>query len=136
MYAKNSVNDIEPLADGRKGPTKLFLSALLPRRFCDISSLDFPKFSYVRNVREVKQKQMGQNGPRKICGRQLLKNLKWYGLPQQTISLHQFKFFKGCLPKILLGPSLNTLLQINFFLVLKIPNLSNLTSKKNEAYEL
>ena len=26
-----------------------------------------------------------KNGPGKICGRQHLKNLKWYGLPQKTI---------------------------------------------------
>ena len=48
------------------------------------------------------------NEPSKICGRQLLKNLKRYGLPRQTISLH-LKFFKGCLPQILLDPFLNTL---------------------------
>ena len=29
-----------------------------------------------------------KNGPSKICGRQRLKNLKWHGLPKQTIS-HQ-----------------------------------------------
>ena len=46
-------------------------------------------------------------------GRQPLKNLKWYGLPQQTISLH-FKFFKGCLPQILLGPFLKTLIHLIF----------------------
>ena len=37
--------------------------------------------------------QMGQlfwNGPSKIGGRQLLKNLKWYGLLRQTISLQIF----------------------------------------------
>ena len=38
--------------------------------------------------------QVFKNGPGKICGRQLLKNLK---------------FFKGCLPQILLGQFLNTL---------------------------
>ena len=31
-----------------------------------------------------------KNGLSKICGRQLLKNLKWYGLPKQTISLQIF----------------------------------------------
>ena len=30
-----------------------------------------------------------KNGPGKICGRQLLKNLKWYGLPQKTMSADQ-----------------------------------------------
>ena len=42
-----------------------------------------------------------KNGPSKICGRQPLKN--------------PFKFFKGCLPQILLGPFLNTLSQISLF---------------------
>ena len=45
----------------------------------------------------------------KSCGRQPLKNLKGYDLLKQTISL---KFFKGCLPQILLGPLLNTFSQI------------------------
>ena len=45
-----------------------------------------------------------KNGPSKICGRQPLKNLK-------------FKFFKGCLPQILLGSLLNTLSHI----ILKAP---------------
>ena len=42
---------------------------------------------------------MGQfkNGPREICERQLLKN---------------FKFFKGCLPQISLGPFSNTMSMI------------------------
>ena len=31
-----------------------------------------------------------KNGPGKICGRQSLKYLKWYGLPKQTISLQIF----------------------------------------------
>ena len=43
-----------------------------------------------------------KNGPSKVCGRQGLKNLKWYGL----LTYH-LKFFKGCLPQILLGPFLN-----------------------------
>ena len=47
-----------------------------------------------------------KNGPSKICGRQPLKNLKWYGL------LYHFKFFKGWLPQILLGPFLNSLSHI------------------------
>ena len=38
-------------------------------------------------------------------------NLKWYGLPKQTIPL---RILKGCLPQILLGPFLNTLSQIFF----------------------
>ena len=32
-----------------------------------------------------------KDGPSKICGRQPFKNLKWYGLPQQTISFQMFK---------------------------------------------
>ena len=31
-----------------------------------------------------------KKGPSKICGRQPLKNLKWYGMPKQTISLQIF----------------------------------------------
>ena len=31
-----------------------------------------------------------KNGPNKICGRQLLKGLKWYDLPEQIISLQFF----------------------------------------------
>ena len=46
-----------------------------------------------------------KNGLRKICGRQPLKNLKWYGLLKQTISL---QFLKDCLPQILPGSCLNT----------------------------
>ena len=47
-----------------------------------------------------------KNGPSKICGRQPLKNLLVYGLFKQP---YPFKFFKGCLPQILLGLLLNTL---------------------------
>ena len=39
----------------------------------------------------------------KICGRAPLKNLKRYGL---------LKFFKGCLPQILIGSFMNTLSQM------------------------
>ena len=38
-----------------------------------------------------------KNGPKKICGRQPLKNMKWY----------QFKYFEGCLAEILFGPFWN-----------------------------
>ena len=31
-----------------------------------------------------------KNGPSKICGKQTLKNLKWYGLSKQTLSLQMF----------------------------------------------
>ena len=48
-----------------------------------------------------------KNGPSKFCGRQSLKNSKWYDRPKQTISYH-FKFFKGCLPQILLVSFLDT----------------------------
>ena len=50
-----------------------------------------------------------RNGPSKICRRQLLKNLKWYGLPSRT---YRFKILKGHLPQILLGPFLNTLTEL------------------------
>ena len=46
-----------------------------------------------------------KSGPSKICGRQPLKK-SVLGRP------YPFKFFKGCLPQILLGPLLNTLSQL------------------------
>ena len=46
-----------------------------------------------------------KNGLSKICGRQPLKNLK-------DIVCYLFKFSKGCLPKMLLGPFLYTLSQM------------------------
>ena len=53
------------------------------------------------NVQNVWDKVF-KNEPSKLCGRQLLKNLKWYGLLKQTSRPFCFKFFKGCLPQILL----------------------------------
>ena len=53
----------------------------------------------------VKMGKEFKNGPNKICGRQPLKNLSdmvCLGRP------YHFKFFKGCLPQILLGSLLNT----------------------------
>ena len=46
-----------------------------------------------------------KSGPSKICGRQPLKNLKFL-----------FRFLKGCLPQILLGPPFNTLSHFTVFL--------------------
>ena len=46
-----------------------------------------------------------KSGPSKICGRQPLKNLNFH-----------FRFLKGCLPQILLGPSFNTLSHFTVFL--------------------
>ena len=51
---------------------------------------------YLTNLNSYKWDKVFKSGPGKICGRQPLKNLKGY------------KFFKGCLPQILLGPLLNT----------------------------
>ena len=52
-----------------------------------------------------------KNGQSKICGRQSLKNLKWYGL--HKAGHNPFNFLKGCRPQILLGPFLlNTLSHI------------------------
>ena len=42
-----------------------------------------------------------KNGPSKICGRQPLKNLNGYGCLSKQ---YPFKFLKGCLLQILLGP--------------------------------
>ena len=47
-----------------------------------------------------------KNGPSETCGRQPSKNIKGYGLLSRP---YPFKFFKSCLPQILLGPFLNTL---------------------------
>ena len=53
-----------------------------------------------------------KNGPREICGRQSLKNLKLYGDMVLLSIPYQFKVFEGCLPQILLDPFLNTLSHI------------------------
>ena len=47
-----------------------------------------------------------QECTKETCGRQPLKYLKGYGLLRRPYPL---KFFKGCLPRILLGPFFNTL---------------------------
>ena len=47
-----------------------------------------------------------------ICGREPLKNVNEHGLLEADSRPHPFKFFKGCLPHILLGPVLHTLSQI------------------------
>ena len=52
------------------------------------------------SFRVIKWDKVFKNGPSKICGRQSLKNLN---------RPYPLKFFKGCLPQILLGPVLNTL---------------------------
>ena len=46
-----------------------------------------------------------KNGPREICGRQLLKNLKLDGLPQ-AVNITS-NIFKVCLPQSFLIPFLN-----------------------------
>ena len=51
-----------------------------------------------------------KNWPGKICGRQPLKYLTCICLGRP----YHFIFFKGCLPQILLGPSLNTLSHVLF----------------------
>ena len=56
-----------------------------------------------------------KNGPSKICGWQPFKILKGYGLFKQTIS---HKFFKVCLPQVLLGPFLNTLFHLFWISIL------------------
>ena len=45
-----------------------------------------------------------ENGPSKICGKQ----------PYRLFRQYSFKFFKGCLHQILVGPFLNTLTHISF----------------------
>ena len=62
-----------------------------------------------------------KNGPSENCGREPLKNLKWYGLFNQTSSLH---IFKGSLPQISLGPFLDTLPHLNWEKYLAILHLA------------
>ena len=52
------------------------------------------------------------NGPSKICGRQLL--TMWSGMVYLN-RLYYLKFFKCCLPQILLGPFRNTLSNLTVF---------------------
>ena len=51
-----------------------------------------------------------KSGPSKICGRQPLKTSNGYGCLSRP---YHFKFFKGCLLQILLGPLLNTFFHLN-----------------------
>ena len=70
-----------------------------------------------------------KNGPSKTCGRQPLKNLIWFCPSRPYIS----KFLKDRFPQVLLGPFLNTLLQI-FDRVLSTPfhkNIRNSTAYKS-----
>ena len=72
------------------------------RTFIKIDSiLTFRKRLYgvFNNIKRSYETKVCKNGPSKICGRQPLKKLNGY----------PFKFFKGCLPQILLGPFLNAL---------------------------
>ena len=64
--------------------------------------------TYNKNARKINPCQANvtwdklfKNGPSKICGRQPLKNLK------------PSKYFKGCLPHILISPFLNTLIHMS-----------------------
>ena len=69
--------------------------------FCFMLNSNLAYYSLIKS--SVDKNRLGQsiqNGPKKICGRQPLKNLKEYGLS------------KGCLPQILINTFLNTLSQI------------------------
>ena len=70
-----------------------------------------------------------KNGPSKMCGRQGFKNLKWYGL----LTYH-LKFFKGCLPQILLGLFLNTLphMQLHYGLIFNISLFRQVLNQKTK----
>ena len=59
----------------------------------------------------LKWDKVFKNGPSKICGGQVLKNLKWYGLLGRP---YDYKSFKGCLPQIWRDPFLNNLSQMIF----------------------
>ena len=64
----------------------------------------FLRFFRVDNIWVIWDKVF-KNGLNKICGRQPLKNNEGIWLSRQ----YPFKFFKGCLPQILLDSFLNTL---------------------------
>ena len=67
-----------------------------------------------------------KNGRSKICGRQPLKILKGY-------TLYPFKFFKGCLPQILLDSFLNNLdLMLSRIQLHTITNLTEELSAREE----
>ena len=72
----------------------------------NVFSIPFSELYTTDNVRSWKCRpniwvKVFKNGPSNICGRQPLKKLKWRP--------YSSKFFKGCLPQILLGPFLITL---------------------------
>ena len=62
-----------------------------------------------------------KNGPSEICGRQPLKNIFCLSRP------YHFKFFKGRLPQISLGPLLNTFSEMK---------QNQIIITKNSIYEL
>ena len=74
----------------------------------------------------------------KTCGRQRLRNLKWYGLLRQTISL-QF-FFKSCLQQILPSPFLNTFTLLfslaGKIFLFKIVNINLINSQRKSSPQL
>ena len=72
-------------------------------------------FNSILKIKHNKWDKAFKNGPNKICGRQPLKNLKWYG---QAKSL---QIFKGCLPQDLINPSLNKMAQTSYLLSLYHP---------------
>ena len=70
-----------------------------------------------------------KNGPSKICGRQLLKSLRWYGLPKH------FKIFKGYPSQILLGPFLNTFSHMPLLTIIISPVLKKYYNYKSSVEE-
>ena len=65
------------------------------------------RLAFCEMLNTIESAEVFKNGPSKICGRHRLK-------------IYPFKFFKGCLPQILLGPFLNTWTQL-ILLILSIP---------------
>ena len=53
--------------------------------------LNFPRYLHECDIRD----KVFKNGPSKICGRQPSKNLNWYDLLRQTISLQIFERFSS-----------------------------------------
>ena len=62
------------------------MNAILPNEFCQITWVKVFKNGPSRICGRQPLKNLKWYGPRKFCWRQALKNLKWYGLPKRTLN--------------------------------------------------
>ena len=62
----------------------------LEAKISEIIATVIKQTSNLRDRLKVSWGKVFKNGPSEICGRQPLKNLKWYGLLKQTIPLQIF----------------------------------------------